>query len=51
MEKSFFDEVGQITISLSVAQKNDNENGEAFLKRVDDLLYYAKNSGRNKVSY
>lgn len=45
-----FEIVKNITISLSVAQKEENETTEEFLKRIDDLLYYSKNSGRNKVS-
>ena len=46
-----FDKVGHITISLSVAQKNDDESKDEFLKRLDDLLYHSKNTGRNKTSF
>lgn len=49
--ETVFDTVGHITISLSVAQKNDKETDRSFLKRVDDLLYDSKNSGRNKTSF
>jgi len=50
VESHLFDKVKNITISLSVAEKNDNEKTEDFLKRIDDLLYKSKNTGRNKVS-
>jgi len=45
-----FETVDHITISLSVAQKEEKEDTADFLKRVDDLLYVSKNTGRNKVS-
>ena len=51
IDKTVFDKVGHMTISLSVAQKNDDESKESFLKRLDDLLYHSKNTGRNKTSF
>jgi two-component system cell cycle response regulator len=45
-------EVGELkkTISLGVAFLNDmGDSGSALLKRADEALYKAKNSGRNKV--
>ena len=51
IEETVFNSVGHITISLSVAQKNNEESMESFLKRLDDLLYDSKKSGRNKISY
>ena len=38
----------KITISIGVAQYND-EDMEHFIKRVDSLLYLAKNNGRNRI--
>ncbi|HEX8366463.1 MAG TPA: GGDEF domain-containing protein [Allosphingosinicella sp.] len=40
--------IGRITFSAGVA-RCAAKDGEAPLKRADDLLYKAKNSGRNKV--
>lgn len=45
-------DVGQIakTVSIGVAFMNEmGDTGQAMLKRADDALYNAKNSGRNKV--
>jgi PleD family two-component response regulator len=38
-----------VTISGGLAQLQPSENPEAFLKRADDLLYEAKESGRNSI--
>ncbi len=51
IEETNFETIGNMTVSLAVAQKLEAENSEEFLKRVDDLLYNSKNTGRNKVSY
>lgn len=40
---------GNQTVSLGVTQYNDNEPEADFIKRVDDALYEAKESGRNKT--
>mgnify|MGYP000642048025 CR=1 FL=1 len=45
-----FETASHITISLSVAQKDEQENTENFIKRIDDLLYESKHTGRNKIS-
>lgn len=50
VESTLFSTVGHITVSLSVAQKNYEETDRSFLKRLDDLLYESKRSGRNKIS-
>lgn len=39
----------QITSSFGVAVHTPGESGESLVKRVDEALYAAKNSGRNKV--
>ena len=51
IEKNVFNTAGYITISLSVVQKNDDELLENLLKRLDNLLYDSKRSGRNKTSF
>lgn len=39
----------KITVSIGVAEYRHNEKTDEFIKRVDEALYKAKNSGRNKV--
>lgn len=39
----------KLTISLGAAVLGGNESGEELLKRADEALYQAKNSGRNRV--
>jgi polar amino acid transport system substrate-binding protein len=39
----------KITISLGVAEYQDDQSVEDLVKRADDALYEAKNSGRNLV--
>jgi diguanylate cyclase (GGDEF)-like protein len=45
-----FPECGNITVSFGVAQFQTSENLYKCLKRADDALYHAKNSGRNTVA-
>lgn len=40
-----------ITISMGVAENLKNDNLDSILERVDNLLYKAKNNGRNRVEY
>ncbi|WP_051251651.1 sensor domain-containing diguanylate cyclase [Psychrilyobacter atlanticus] len=40
-----------ITISMGVAENLKNDDLDSILERVDNLLYKAKNNGRNKVEY
>lgn len=42
--------IGQITISLGVAQFTDGESVEALMARADKALYASKNGGRNRVT-
>lgn len=44
-----FEKAGQITISLGVTQFINGENKKSMIRRVDEALYDAKDSGRNKV--
>lgn len=39
----------EITISLGLADLNQDESIDAILKRADEALYFAKRSGRNQV--
>nr|WP_321268503.1 diguanylate cyclase [uncultured Sulfurimonas sp.] len=43
-----FKEVGYKTISLGIAQLEENEDVKSLVKNADTALYEAKNSGRNK---
>lgn len=38
-----------VTLSLGVAEYSQGETSQQFMKRVDDLLYVAKHSGRDAV--
>ena len=49
IEKERFEFVETISCSFGVAALEENESSEALLKRVDRLLYRAKESGRNCV--
>ena len=49
VENYDFKNVGKQTISLGITQYRMNEAQEVFLKRVDEALYEAKASGRNKI--
>ncbi len=49
VENNKFSDVGKITISLGVAQLKENDTPDSLLKRADDALYDAKNSGRNNT--
>lgn len=44
------DHLGQITVSLGVAQFYGNEDVEDLIRRSDMALYSSKNKGRNQVS-
>ena len=39
-----------ITISIGLAQINENDNKDTIFKRVDDLMYISKKNGKNKIS-
>ena len=43
------DDVLKITISIGVADSASGQSADQILKRADEGLYAAKNSGRNKV--
>jgi len=47
--ESDFEPITQVTCSIGVVQWNEGESSDYFLKRVDDKLYRAKESGRNCV--
>lgn len=48
---NYFEEAGTVTCSFGVAALEENEDGEHLLNRADQLLYEAKNAGRNRVIY
>ncbi len=41
--------LGDVTVSIGVAQKMQNEHASALVERADKLLYKAKTLGRNRV--
>lgn len=44
-------EVGIVTCSFGIASLRENENIESFLTRADNLLYKAKELGKNTFAY
>ena len=51
VEDYYFEDIEKITISIGVVELQDNEHIDSIFKRVDNLLYLSKNSGRNRVSF
>lgn len=49
IEQSTFKDVGQITISIGVAQYDAVGSIEAFVKKADDAMYAAKKQGKNRI--
>jgi len=41
--------MGAITVSMGISIYAMNESGKDMIKRADDALYMAKNTGRNKI--
>jgi diguanylate cyclase (GGDEF)-like protein len=42
-------EIHHVTISAGVAMSRPTDTPDSIYKRADELLYEAKNSGKNKV--
>ena len=51
VDEHLFETVEHITISLGLVELDEDETLDEVFKRVDDLLYMSKGSGRNKVSF
>ena len=49
IQKHYWQADTKITLSAGVAEYSQGEDYHALLKRVDDVLYIAKNQGRNTV--
>ena len=49
IEDEKFTEVGQMTCSFGITDFRENDTLDKIVKRADDALYEAKESGRNKV--
>lgn len=49
LEQTNHPQAGQITVSIGIAQLQQDESFTAFFKRADDNLYKAKRYGRNRV--
>ena len=44
-----FEGVGHITVSIGLTMVNDKDNIDTIFKRIDEALYEAKETGRNRV--
>ena len=51
IEEHKFDYISQVTVSIGVSVYNESIKKEIFFKDVDDALYQAKSTGRNRVEY
>ncbi len=51
IDKFLFDKVNHITISCGFSEVIKDDTSYSILKRVDDALYEAKNTGRNKILF
>lgn len=51
IDTQVFPTVGHVTCSFGVAEFQPGESPEAFLSRLDEGLYRAKQLGRNRVEY
>ena len=49
IEKENFNIPQKITCSFGIAEHKENQDIESTIKKADELLYKAKNGGRNKV--
>ena len=49
VEMSAYDHAGKITISIGVSAYDEGLTLDEFVRRTDEALYAAKNSGRNRV--
>ncbi len=48
--KTKFEKVGRVTISIGVTQVTEDDDEDTVTSRVDEALYRAKNTGRNRVA-
>ncbi len=49
IEQFHLDLVGNVTVSMGIGEYHADENQTSLLKRIDDALYLAKKSGRNRI--
>ncbi len=49
VEAAYIETVGSITVSIGVAAYKEGMDAEAFFKAADDMVYAAKEGGRNQV--
>lgn len=49
LEAKSFEEVGQVTCSIGVAEVNPDDTLHSAIGRADEALYVAKNEGRNRT--
>lgn len=51
IKQEHFPSVGQLTVSLGVAQLRTDDSIDSLIQRVDQALYRAKQTGRDRVVY
>lgn len=50
VQKHSFKIIGKLTVSMGLIEYRENEELKELFKRLDTLLYKAKNNGRNRLS-
>lgn len=51
MEKIRFDKAGKVTLSLGAIKVRHDESPDQACTRVDEALYQAKNTGKNRMVF
>ena len=51
MEGIRFEKAGQVTVSTGVIKVHSDETPDQACSRVDEALYEAKNTGKNRVIF
>ncbi|MDC0933882.1 GGDEF domain-containing protein, partial [Arcobacteraceae bacterium] len=49
IENYHFKNIGKVTVSFGISMLKEKDTASSLLKKADEALYKAKNSGRNKV--
>ena len=44
-----FEEAGTVTCSFGLTSVQKNDSGDCLVRRIDQLLYSAKQSGKNRI--
>ena len=51
IDEHVFDVVGNVTVSIGLVERIQDENIDELFKRLDNLVYKSKSGGKNRVSF